>query len=142
MPVLLDKTTTQQGAEIAARINVNTAPREVLLTVPGMTEGFADIVVANRANYTNGSSPDPRFATIAWMLTDGTIPLAALQGMERYITARTQVYRIQSVGYFDEGGPIARMEAVIDANQGQPRIVYFRDLTDLGRAIDPRNLNR
>ena len=49
---------------------------------------------------------------------------------------------MQSIGYFDEGGPMARVEAVIDVNQGKPRVVYYRDLTDLGRSIDPRNLGR
>ena len=34
------------------------------------------------------------------------------------------------------------IKAVIDANQGKPRIVYYRDLTDLGRSLDPRNLGR
>jgi hypothetical protein len=28
------------------------------------------------------------------------------------------------------------VEAVIDANQGHPRIVYFRDLSDLGRGFE------
>jgi len=37
---------------------------------------------------------------------------------------------------------VARVEAVIDANQGKPRIVYYRDLTDLGRSLDPRNMAR
>ena len=68
--------------------------------------------------------------------------MATLQGLERYATARTQVYRVQSIGYFDEAGPMARVEAVIDVNQGKPRIVYYRDLTDLGRSIDPRSRSR
>jgi hypothetical protein len=55
------------------------------------------------------------------------------------------VYRIQSIGYFEKGGPVARVEAVVDTNPinpglpGSPRILYYRDLTELGRAIDPRN---
>ena len=50
--------------------------------------------------------------------------------------AGTQVYRVQVVGYFDGGGPAARVEAVIDTNGGRPRIVYWRDLTELGRGFD------
>ena len=55
---------------------------------------------------------------------------------ERYITARTQVYRVQALGYFDGGGPTARIEAVIDTNAGRPRIISWRDLTELGKGFD------
>lgn len=139
---LLDKTTTQQGTELPARVNVNTAPREVLLALPGIVEADVDAIISKRPTYLNGDAPDAQFATPAWLISDNTLTVQKLQGLERYITARTQVYRVQSLGYFDEGGPMARIEAVIDANQGKPRIVYYRDLTDLGRSIDPRNLGR
>jgi hypothetical protein len=56
--------------------------------------------------------------------------------LDKFVTARSQVYRVQSVGYFDQHGPTARVEAVIDTNQGRPRIVYLRDLTEMGRAFD------
>jgi len=140
--MLLDKTTTTNGMELPAKINVNTAPKEVLVTLPGLTDADADAIIAKRPQYDGGDAPDTTFATIAWLLQDGSIPISTLQGLERYATARTQVYRVQSIGYFDEGGPMARVEAVIDTNQGKPRIVYYRDLTDLGRSIDPRTLGQ
>ncbi|HEX3147103.1 MAG TPA: type II secretion system protein GspK [Gemmataceae bacterium] len=139
---LLDKTTTQNGTELPAKININTAPREVLLALPGLTEAAADEIVAKRPQWTGGDAPDSKYGTIAWLLEDASLPVATLQSLERYATARTQVYRVQSIGYFDEAGPMARVEAVIDTNLGKPRIVYYRDLTDLGRSIDPRNLGR
>jgi hypothetical protein len=142
MAKLLDKTTTQQGSELAARVNINTAPREVLLGLPGLEEADADEIIARRPQFLNGEAPDATYATVAWLLSDGTLSVQTLQGLERYITARTQVYRVQAIGYFDEGGPTARVEAVIDTNQGKPRIVYYRDLTDLGRSLDPRSVGR
>jgi hypothetical protein len=48
------------------------------------------------------------------------------------------VYRVQSVGYFDGKGPAARVEAVIDANGGRPRILAWRDLSELGRGWNPK----
>ena len=33
----------------------------------------------------------------------------------------------------DGGGPVARIEAVIDATQNPPQPLFYRDLTDLGR---------
>ena len=52
------------------------------------------------------------------------------------MTATTSTYRVQSVGSFGKGGPIARIEAVIDTNAGKPRIVYWRDLSELGKGFE------
>ena len=85
-------------------------------------------------------TPDPIFQTPAWLITEANLPAATLQTLEQYITARSQVYRVQSLGHFDSGGPTARVEAVIDTNAGRPRIVYYRDLTGLGKGFDlPKN---
>ena len=59
-----------------------------------------------------------------------------LQALERYVTTRTEVYRIQAIGYFMQGGPLARVEAIIDTNGGNPRIISFRDLSTLGKGFD------
>ena len=135
---LLDKCTTSANAELPAHVNVNTASREVLMCLPGMTDADADAIIAKRPTYYNGDAPDTNFNTIAWLITAAGLKPTVLQSLERYVTARTQVYRVISVGHFDEAGPIARVEAVIDVNQGKPRIAYYRDLTDQGRVVDPR----
>ena len=49
---------------------------------------------------------------------------------------RMQVYRMQVLGFFDKGGPTARVEAVVDTNLGRPRIVYFRDVSELGKGFE------
>ncbi|WP_020475518.1 type II secretion system protein GspK [Zavarzinella formosa] len=139
---LLDKCTTSANAELPARVNVNTAPHDVLMALPGMTEQYVQSIINNRPTYLNGDAQDTTFNTVAWLISSGGMKSTDLQALERYITARTQVYRVISVGHFDEVGPIARIEAVIDVNQGKPRIVYYRDLTDQGRAVDPRTISQ
>ncbi|MFO0938713.1 MAG: type II secretion system protein GspK [Gemmataceae bacterium] len=134
LPTLLDKTTTTPGTELIPRVNINTAPYEVLMAVPGMTEDMANNIIASRT----GLDPtDPATTTGAWLVTTLNMPVAVFNQMTKYITGRTQLYRVQSLGYFNNGGPTARFEAIIDTNQGTPRIVYFRDLTDLGRGFSP-----
>jgi hypothetical protein len=59
------------------------------------------------------------------------------QALEQYITGTSHVFRVQSIGYFSLSGPVARVEAVIDTTPNMPRILYFRDMTDLGRGFDP-----
>ncbi|HZT83104.1 MAG TPA: hypothetical protein VFA26_22945, partial [Gemmataceae bacterium] len=83
---------------------------------------------------------DAIFQTPAWLVTEANVPVATMKQLDQYITARSQVYRVQSVGHFDGGGATARVEAVIDLNAGRPRIVYYRDLTGLGKGFDlPKN---
>lgn len=138
LPKLLDKTTTQSATELPAKVNINTAPREVLMALPNMTDADADAIIAKRPTYGEGQAPDEIYQSPAWLLTSGGISLQTVQSLERYVTTRTQVYRVQSVGYFDEAGSTARVEAIIDTNQGKPRILYYRDLADLGRSLNPK----
>ena len=50
-----------------------------------------------------------------------------------YVTTRGDVFRAQVVGYFDGGGVSARAEVVIDATIPLPRILFWRDISHLGR---------
>lgn len=138
LPIVLDKLTTVSDTDLPGRINVNTAPREVLSTLPGLDTADVDAIFAKRPSGSSADGIDPIYQTPAWLYTEANIAVSKLQALERYVTARTQVYRIQSVGYFQNGGPVVRVEAVVDVNDGKPRILYYRDLTELGRSIDPR----
>ncbi len=42
---------------------------------------------------------------------------------------------MQAVGYFDgkNKGPSIRVEAIVDTNSGRPRILAWRNLTELGK---------
>ena len=93
------------------------------------------------------SLTDPAVNTGAWLMTVAKMPPDKFKALEPYISGRSWTYRVHSVGYsVAEGGrrgPVARVEAVIDVGTrttdgtftGLPRIVYFRDLTDLGRGF-------
>lgn len=132
LPMLLDKTTTSNKVEMAARININTAPDAVLLALPVLTDQQAQDVLAARKTDT----ADPVFSTTAWLSTEAKISSSTMKKLEPYITSAAQVYRFQSIGYFDNGGPVVRLEAVIDANAGRPRILFWRDLSELGKGYD------
>src|SRR5262249_46069785 len=132
LPVLLDSCTTVNSPEIPARINVNTAPQTVLSALPGLSDADVQNIITHRPDSLSTDPPDQTFQTPAWLLTQANIPPAVLRTLDRYITTRTQVYRVQVIGSLDAGGPMKRIEAVIDANQGLPRIVYYRDLSELG----------
>jgi type II secretory pathway component PulK len=141
LPMMLDKLTTKKSAYLPGRINVNTAPSTVLSALapngtPLLDAGTVQTILATRPSNTTADAPDPNFGTLAWLITQANLPVSKVQPLEQYVTARSQVFRVQSLGHFDSGGPIARVEAVIDTNAGRPRIIYFRDLTGLGKGFN------
>jgi hypothetical protein len=140
LPTLFDKCTTSQATDLPPRINVNPAPQAVLnaLTAAVTRLQASDVqnIISTRPPPTSDTPPDPIFSTPTWLLTRANISASTLKQLDPYITTKTQVYRFQSFGYFEEDGPVSRLEAVVDTNQGRPRIVSLRDLTDMGRGFD------
>src|SRR5262249_27392709 len=133
LPVLFDKLSTTGNPELPARVNLNTAPAAVLAALPGLstdgggssggagaaggsTQGLVEEIVRLRKDIAGDA--DPIYQTPAWLLikSPGTFTPDKLRALDRYLTARTQVYRVQVVGDFAGGGPSARVEAVIDTS--------------------------
>jgi type II secretory pathway component PulK len=136
LPLVLDKLTTQKATELPARVNVLTAPAKVLATLPGITDTDVQAITGKRPSSASTDPVDPIFQTPAWLMTDANLTADKLKALERYITSRSQTYRVQVLGYYDSGGPTARVEAIIDTNNGRPRVIYYRDLTELGKGFD------
>lgn len=142
LPLLFTTSTLYQGNEIPARININTAPYEVLSTLPELTSNYTDTTTIQ--NILSIRPPlaqmgqDPTYQTPTWLYTQANLPLSTLQLLDPYITTNSQVYRVQSVGYLDDGGPAARIEAIIDTNGGRPRLMAWRDLSRLGKGYNPQ----
>ncbi len=135
LPIVLDALTTHAGPYIEGRININVASREVLLTVPGMTEPLVGVILGSQSRQTADDlivSVDASRSTTAWLLIEGHVDLAKMGQLAPYITARGDVYRAQVIGYFDAGETVTRLEAVIDATYQFPRVVSVQDLTDRG----------
>jgi type II secretory pathway component PulK len=138
LPLLLDKFSTSRSREIPGRINVITASSAVLSGLPGLTDSDVQNILGARPRPADINPADVIYQTPAWLVTEANLTPSKVQAIDRYITARTQVYRVQAIGYFERGGPSARVEAVIDANQGYPRILYRRDLSELGKGFSPQ----
>ena len=150
LPRLLDATTGRRDYEMVPRINVLTAPREVLMALvaisearqsrrsrtPPLSEQDVDAIISTRSGL---SAADPDVQTGAWVVTQAGVDPDTFARLERYVTSRSMVYRVQSIGYFGLAGPVARVEAVVDTHLGTPRVMYFRDLTDLDvpRGFEP-----
>lgn len=135
LPALFDQTTVNNQMEIPARVNINTAPPPVIAALPGLSNDNVQTILSTRPSLDSLTAADPIFQTPAWLMLKANIPLNTVKGLEKYVNTRSQVYRVQSIGYFDKNGPFTRLEAVIDTNAGRPRIIMFRDLSLLGKGF-------
>jgi type II secretory pathway component PulK len=136
MTALFTKFTLKQDAEIPARININTAPKAVLSALTTVSSFLTDNDVENIIQTRSQLTPEA-LRNPAWLFTDAKLDPRVLKDRDlaKYLTTVTQVYRVQSIGYFDKKGPMVRVEAVIDTNCGRPRILAWRDLSELGKGM-------
>ncbi len=128
---IMDNMTVQTAEVLPGRINVNQAPRAVLLGIPGMTEEIVDQIIAQREQDPVQAEPHRKYET--WLLSEGIVDLETMKALMPFVCGGGSVYRAQVVGYFDREGPDARIEAILDATKSRCRIVFWRDMTHLGR---------
>lgn len=137
LPSLFDTLAVNTEQFTDGRININEARYETLLSVPGMTESIAQAILAKQQGADGGPLVDTTGAraTAGWLVIENLVDLPTMQQLDKYVTARGGIYRVNSVGYFDEAGPFTRLEAVIDTTQSKkpPVILFLKDLTELGR---------
>lgn len=144
LPQLFDTLSLSTDQFLEGRININQARRETLMTIPGVTESIADSIVAARMGPDGSPSVDltGSRATAGWLVIENLVDLNTMKTLDRYMTARGGVYRVQSVGFFDEAGPFTRLEAVIDLTESNkpPVVISLHDLSALGRGYPPKML--
>jgi type II secretory pathway component PulK len=127
LPQALDLFTTSALSTHDGLINVNTAPIEVLTTVPGIDESLAESILSARKSI----SPEKR-GTIGWLFQEDVMDAATFKRLAPYLTARSFQFSFQVVGFGVPSGRFRRLEVVIDSSELTPRVVYLRDLTRLG----------
>src|SRR5262249_24390021 len=112
LPLLLDKVSTTQNTDLTPRININTAPAPVLYALPGLQESDVQAILAHRPSLSSNEPPDPIFQTPAWLIAVASLSPTTVKNVEKYITTRSQVFSFQVLGYYESGGPTARLEPV------------------------------
>jgi len=130
MPTLMDQVTTITDPVIHGRININQAPRDILLGIPGMTEEIVEQIISQRMP---DSGADATYAHETWLLTQGLVDPDQMRSLMPFVCAGGDAYRAQVIGYYDDGGAASRLEVVLDATQQPPRVLLWRDISHLGR---------
>ena len=143
IPKLLDTLSTTNDEFLEGRININQARREVLLGIPGLEEELVDKIIQAQKLDANGQ-PSPEVIqqhnTTGWLFFEGLVDIPTMVTLDPYFTARGDVYRAQIFGFFDGGGPVTRLEAMVDGTKKPPRIIFQRDLNDLGHGYSRTQL--
>jgi len=131
MTTLMDQVTIVPDKVIPGRININQAPRDILLGIPGMTEEIVEQIVSQRNPDPGASAGDYGHET--WLLTQGLVTLDEMRTLMPFVCARGAVHRAQVIGYYDDGRAASRLEVVLDATQQPARVLLWRDISHLGR---------
>lgn len=151
---VLDVFTTTDDQFLRGRIDINTAPPEVLACVPGITPKSAEMIVGAREGLDGEMRRSPTWLVVEGVLTPEEFTLAA-----DWVTTRSMQWRVRlevgleagdPMGGFDEAVPMTldemvesidepgagsrlthRMvfEAVIDIGSTRPRVAYLREVT-------------
>jgi type II secretory pathway component PulK len=128
---IFDSLTTTTGV-IQGRINVNTAPPEVLSCITGLGTNDVQAIISARA--ANAGNPA---AGIGWFLKAIPGKAAALTNQ---ITDQPSRYSADILAVSGNGRAFKRVRVVVDASGQTPQIIYRRDITDRGWPMDPNLL--
>ncbi|HNS31489.1 MAG TPA: type II secretion system protein GspK [bacterium] len=111
-------------------INVNTAPREVLLCLPGLDEADVDTIMDYRASLDSAGRTN-----IAWVAR--VLPLDKLSEAGGWLTVRSYHFSADIVAVSGDGKAFRRYRAVLDGRNSPPLVISWQDITGLGWPLDP-----
>ncbi len=113
----IDANETREG-----RIDINYAHYEALAGLPNVSTALVNEIL-------NGAGT---WESVADLLGKGTVDVMTLREIEPFLTTASRTYRFTSIGVWQSGGPIVRMEAVIDVAGPKPVVLSVENLTPLG----------
>lgn len=129
---IIDRLTTTDNEQIVGRININTAPEEVLLCLPQLEQSDVDALIQQR------SQTSTQTDNILWITK--VLEQDKSQAIGPYITARSMQYSADIVAVSDDGRAFSRYYVIIDTAGGSPKIIYKQCLHNSGWPLDPEIL--
>ena len=122
---IADKITVDDDRIIPGKVNVNTAPKEVLAALLGddeTAEQIADEIITHRDSLLSGMQ------SIGEVLDVKSVNVKTFKKIAKHITTRSDVFTIRCVGRADRGrgrGTRLQTEAVVDRSQTPCKILYW-----------------
>lgn len=109
---IIDRVTIWEGRARYNAININTAPLQVLMSIPGMTQEIASDIVAYRQRY-------GAFESLSQLLDLPSVDERSFRQLVDKVSVRTQVFRIVSVGWMRSGARYV-IECIVERVLSQP----------------------
>ena len=120
---IIDRLTTSEEETFPGLVNVNTAPKAVLLCLPGLEESDVEALLSRRSSGQGLNS-------IAWVTE--VLERGKAIAVGSYITARSFQYSADIVSIAGNGRAYKRYKTVFDIRQETPKLVYFKSMTHFG----------
>jgi type II secretory pathway component PulK len=127
---IADQLTTSSEQTLSGLVNVNAAPKAVLLCLPGLEESDVEALLSYR------SANSDKLTSIAWVVQ--VLDREKATGIGSYITIRSCQYSADIVCLSGNGRAYKRYKAVIDTQGTSPRVVYWKTLTHFGWPLEPQ----
>ena len=134
----LSETTIVDATFRDGRVDVSEAPAEVLQGIPGIDAMLAQRIVEQRRSAAN--NPDA-MNSIAWLLETGVVEVQKLRELEPFLTTRSDVYSVQSIGFRDNRSPVYRCTVTIDARRIPASVLDLKVWHPWDRGFDIDSLN-
>lgn len=132
LPILMDTLTTQDVDSMPGRINMNECPAELLYGMGILLDEQIEEILELRE--VDSEDINRNFET--WPVVEGIITLDEMRQLLPLVTCGGDVFRAQIIGYHEKNGLSHRSEFIIDATTVNPKVVFWRDLSHLGRGFD------
>ena len=126
---IIDRITTSDDERSDGRININSAPEEVLLCLPQLEQSDVDKLIQAR------SKEDAELDSILWITT--VLDEEKATAIGSYITVKSSQYSEDIVAVSADGRAFCRYYGVIDTAEGTPTIVYKQSLHQFGWPLAP-----
>jgi len=125
---IADRLTTTSATTLPGLVNVNSAPKEVLMCLPGLEESDVEAMLSYR------TANSDKLTSIAWVTQ--VLDREKAVGIGSYITVRSYQYSADIICLSGNGRAYTRYKAVFDTQGTTPRVVYWKTLTDFGWPLD------
>jgi len=124
---ILDEVTVEKNPFLIGRVNIEMAPREVLIGIPGMDVVMVDRILSSRTLSADGSHTH---AHPAWLLEQNIVELNLMTKLLPCLTTGGDVWAGEITAFASDYPQVIRDEFMIDAASSPPRQLYCKDLRD------------
>jgi len=136
MKQIVDRVSISDDEVLQGKVNINTAPLEILAMLPGLDEEKAQAIIDRRtvpegqesavmASQQNAQESGP-FAGLGQLLDVEGIDEDTFKNLVDHVTYRSHAYRIESEGRSADGKIVYNCIAVVDRSENRVKIRYWK----------------